>query len=38
VQGTAEFHHQIAATLLPQAQAIFHDPTAFDAAVDVLNP
>jgi hypothetical protein len=37
VQGTAEFHHQIADTRLPQAEAVFHDATALDATVDVLN-
>jgi hypothetical protein len=38
VQGTAEFHHQITDTLLPQADAVFHDATAFHAAVDMLDP
>jgi len=33
VQGAAEFHHQIADTLLPQAQPVFDDPTALDTAV-----
>jgi hypothetical protein len=37
VQGAAEFHHQITALLLPQAQPVFDDPTALDAAVDVLD-
>ena len=38
VQGTAEFHHQIADALLPQADPVFHDATALDAAVDMLDP
>ena len=38
VQGTAEFHHQIADTLLPQADPVFHDTAALDTAVDMLNP
>ena len=38
MQGTAEFHHQITDALLPQAHPVFHHATAFDAAVDVLDP
>src|SRR5215813_3232050 len=38
VQGTAEFHHQVTDTLLPQADAVFDDATAFHAAVDMLDP
>src|SRR5262245_35477936 len=38
VQGTAELHHQIADALLPQADPVFHNPTALDAAVDMLDP
>src|SRR5262245_18675328 len=38
VQGTAQFHHEIADTLLPQAHAVFDDATALDTAVDMLNP
>ncbi len=38
VQGTAEFHHQIADALLPQADPVFHDATALDTAVDMLDP
>jgi hypothetical protein len=30
MQGTAEFHDQIAETCLPQADAVFDDPTALD--------
>ena len=33
VQGTAEFHHQIADALLPQTNPIFHDAAAFDTTV-----
>jgi hypothetical protein len=38
MQGTADLHHQIADTLLPQTDAVFHDTTALDAAVDMLDP
>src|SRR5947208_13193532 len=38
VQGTAEFHHQITDTLLPQADPVFHDATALHTAVDMLDP
>ena len=38
MQGTAEFHHQIADTLLPQADPVFHDTAALDTAVDMLDP
>jgi hypothetical protein len=38
VQGTAEFHHQVTDPLLPQADAVLHDTTALDTAIDVLNP
>jgi len=38
VQSTAEFHHQIADALFPQADAIFHNATALHATVDMLNP
>ena len=38
VEGTADLHHQIADTLLPQTDAVFHDTTALDAAVDMLDP
>jgi hypothetical protein len=37
MQGTTEFHHQIADTCLPQADAIFHDATTLDTAVHVLD-
>src|SRR4029434_5926531 len=37
VQGTTEFHHQIADTLLPQADPVFHNAAAFDTAIDMLN-
>ena len=37
MQGTAEFHHQIADTLLPQADPVLHDAAALDATVDVLD-
>src|SRR5262249_16815376 len=38
VQGTTELHHQIAHALLPQAEPVFHNATALDAAVDMLDP
>jgi hypothetical protein len=38
VQGTTEFHHQIADARLPQADPVFHNAAALDTAVDVLNP
>ena len=37
MQGTAEFHHQITDTRLPQAYPVLHDATALDTAVDVLD-
>jgi hypothetical protein len=38
VQGTAEFHHEIVDALLPQADPVFDDAAALDAAVDMLDP
>src|SRR6266849_1489772 len=38
MQGTAEFHHQIADTLLPQADPVFDDAATLDTTVDMLNP
>jgi len=38
MQGTAQFHHQVADALLPQTDAVLHDTTALDAAVHVLDP
>jgi hypothetical protein len=35
--GTADFHHEIAAAVLPQPHPVFDDPTALDAAVDMLD-
>jgi len=37
MQGTADLHHQIADTLLPQTDAVFHDAAALDTAIDVLD-
>ena len=37
MEGTADFHHQIADALLPQPDPVFDDTTAFDTAVDMLN-
>jgi hypothetical protein len=38
VQGTAEFHHEIADTLLPQADPVLHNAAALHTAVDMLDP
>jgi len=38
MQGTAEFHHEIADALLPQTDAVFHNAAALDTAIDVLDP
>jgi hypothetical protein len=38
VQGTAEFHHEIADAFFPQADTIFDDTTTLDTAVHVLDP
>jgi hypothetical protein len=37
MQGTADFHHQIADTLLPQPDPVFDDATALDTAVDMFD-
>ena len=37
MQGTAKFHHQIAHTVLPQADPVFDDAAALDATVDMLD-
>jgi hypothetical protein len=38
VQSTTDFHHQIADTLLPETDAVLHNATALDTAVDRLDP
>jgi hypothetical protein len=38
VQRTAAFHHEIADTLLPQADPVFDEAAALDTAVDMLDP
>jgi hypothetical protein len=38
MQGTADFHHHIADTLLPQPDPVFDDAAALDAPVDMLDP
>jgi hypothetical protein len=38
MEGTAEFHHEIADPILPQPDPVFDDTTALDAAVDMLDP
>jgi hypothetical protein len=35
MQRTADFHHQIADAILPQAEPIFDDATALDTVVDM---
>src|SRR5690349_4470581 len=37
VQGAAAFHHEIADTVLPQADAVFDNATTLDAAVDMVD-
>jgi hypothetical protein len=38
VQGTTEFHHEIADARLPQPDPVFHHAAALDTTVDVLDP
>jgi hypothetical protein len=38
MQRTAQFHHEIADTCLPQADPVFDDATALDTAIDMLDP
>jgi hypothetical protein len=38
MQGTADFHDQIADARLPQSACVMDDAAALDAAVDVLDP
>src|SRR5260370_41701183 len=38
MQGTADFHHEIADAVLPQPDPVFHNTTALDAPVDMLDP
>jgi hypothetical protein len=38
MERTTECHHQIADALLPQTDAVLHNPTALDTAVDMLDP
>jgi hypothetical protein len=37
MERTTDFHHEIADALLPQADPVFDDATAFDTTVDMLN-
>jgi hypothetical protein len=37
MQGTTDFHHEIADAVLPQPDAVFDDATALDATVDMLD-
>ncbi len=37
MQGTTDCHHEITDTLLPQADPVLHQATAFDSAVDRLD-
>ena len=38
MQGTADFHNDIADALLPQPDPIFDDAATLDTAVDMLDP
>jgi hypothetical protein len=38
MQGTAEFHYEIADAVLPQPDPVFDDAAALDATVDMLDP
>jgi hypothetical protein len=38
VQGTTEFHNQIADVFFPQADVVFDDATALDTALDMVEP
>ncbi len=38
MQGTTDFHHDIADALLPQPAPVFDDATALDTAVDMFDP
>ena len=38
MEGTAQFHHEIADALFLQPDAVFHDATPLDTAIDVLDP
>jgi hypothetical protein len=38
VQGTTEFHDQIADAFFPQADVVFDDVTALDTAIDMVEP
>jgi hypothetical protein len=38
MQCTAEFHHESAHALLPEAEPVFDNATALDTALDMLNP
>jgi hypothetical protein len=38
VQGTAQFHQRITDARFPQAEPIFHDATALDTTMDMLDP
>jgi hypothetical protein len=38
MQGTAEFHHEIADALLPQADPVFDNATTLDTPMDMLDP
>jgi hypothetical protein len=38
MQGTTDFHYEIADAVLPQPDPVFHDAAALDAAVDMLDP
>jgi hypothetical protein len=37
VQGTTEFHDEIADAFFPQADAVFDDATTLDTTIDMLD-
>ena len=38
MQGTTDFHHEIADAVLPQPEPVFDNAAALDATVDMLDP
>src|SRR5215471_18729691 len=38
VQGTTEFHDQVADAFFPQPDAVFQDATPLDTTIDMLDP
>ena len=38
MEGTTEFHHEIADAVLPQTDPVFHNTTTLHTTVDMLDP